>query len=741
MKILNKFAAGLLAVVSVVVMASSAVSCTRTELTDSTEFAVYFAGGTDIGPSMSMNLPAPTWKGQTPSDFAIYRVTLEGELYETDSFTIDPTSGIISIRNTDDLDVGLYSLSISCVSGGRAWEFPDAVTVNMMNPVPEGITVKPSSLAVSLESIRGAIMDTDLPTAQVTTDGNHISITSYSIANVRLNGAAVEAGDYFSIDNSGLITITPGNMDITPGEYTLDIRLTTAIADAESEEGIFTDALAIDVTSPPLGVSYSTSPARVEQGYGHTSSAPQLNGSSAEVNYSIRSVSPETAASAFSIDPATGVITLAENNGLEIGTVCTVSLTVSNAYGTADFDDVYEVTIVDYIAPVTTFSYGDLTIIQAQEISHPYSEMDGDEVTFAFGESLDPQVAEYLSIDEVTGLITAAGGHGIPMGTWTVPVTATNVKGSLETMFTLQVNRNPYYFTYVSWGNNIGLEPVTDYASQFRYETRTSGQTVSVAETDLPDGVPVTWAVEGLTDGAPDVTIDQSGTLTLRARNSGPRVDAYLVTVTAGEGLTGETSLRVPVFIFTRAAADAVRIEYTPFVFQVNPRTGGRSASPEITGVADMSQFYIDYRSSFGYWNLNGPESHVSGTVSANNPGCFMGHLWDSYWQGTLGQASSNYGAKAPMSYYENNGQGSSSDNRNPTMALGYTDPSDYSVVINPGRFVYDNAYADGFMIGQMSWITDGASYDNASALETAISGGTRQYLLAIWFDTDFVNE
>ena len=74
-------------------------------------------------------------------------------------------------------------------------------------------------------------------------------------------------------------------------------------------------------------------------------------------------------------------------------------------------------------------------------------------------------------------------------------------------------------------------------------------------------------------------------------------------------------------------------------------------------------------------------------------------------------------------------------------MALGYTDPSDYSVVINPGRFVYDNAYADGFMIGQMSWITDGASYDNASALETAISGGTRQYLLAIWFDTDFVNE
>ena len=58
----------LLAAISIVGMMAAVSSCRDSELTDETEFAVYFAGGTDIGPGQSMNLTAPTWKGQTPSD-------------------------------------------------------------------------------------------------------------------------------------------------------------------------------------------------------------------------------------------------------------------------------------------------------------------------------------------------------------------------------------------------------------------------------------------------------------------------------------------------------------------------------------------------------------------------------------------------------------------------------------------------------------------------------------------------
>ena len=735
----------LLAAISIVGMMAAVSSCRDSELTDETEFAVYFAGGTDIGPGQNMDLTSPTWKGQTPSDFKIYRITLDGELYETESFSIDSETGIISIRNTSSLEVGLYSLSISCKSGGNYYEFPDAVTVNMMKPVPDEIKVEPAELVVSLETIRTALFDSELPTAQVTTDGDHITVTSYSIANVHYDGATIENKNYFSISKDGVISITMGNMDILPGVYTLDLKLTTAIADAESEEGIFTDALTINVTAPPMELVYSSSPARVEENYGHTSAAPQLTGSRDGIVYSIKTVSPESAASVFSVDQSTGVITLAEANWLPIGTICSVSLTVTNDYGTADFDDVYNVTIVDYIAPITEFSYEDLTIIQGQEFSHKVSVMDGDEVTYAFGESLTSELAEYLSINETSGAVSAEHGHGLPMGTYTVPVVATNIKGSMETSFSLKVDRNPYYFTYVNWGNNLGLTPAEDYASQFRFEPRKANQTAQIVSTDLPDDVPVTWSYIELTKDAPDFSIDNDGTLTLKARNSGPRLDIYLVTVTAGEGQVGETSVKVPVCVATAAADGDVAIEYSPFVFQVNPRTGGRSAAPEIKGVDDMTQFYLDYRASFMYYNLEGPDSHISNTTAMSKDNYqsggskyFLANVWDSYYQGTLGQVSSNYGAKAPMSYYENNGR---NDNNSPTMALGYVDPSDYSVVINPGKFTYNSTYANGLLQGQMSFITNGGGYSTDKELENAISGGTRQNLIVIWFDTDFTNE
>ena len=74
-------------------------------------------------------------------------------------------------------------------------------------------------------------------------------------------------------------------------------------------------------------------------------------------------------------------------------------------------------------------------------------------------------------------------------------------------------------------------------------------------------------------------------------------------------------------------------------------------------------------------------------------------------------------------------------------IARGYVETLQNTPLVLQAYVFYLALPYIGFMIGQMSWITDGASYDNASALETAISGGTRQYLLAIWFDTDFVNE
>ena len=100
----------------IVIMSVVYTSCDDTETTDSTKFTIFYSGMTDIGPSMSGRISSPTYKGNTPSDFAITKVTLKGEAYSGDCFTIDPNDGFISINSTKDMQVGLYKLSISCWS-------------------------------------------------------------------------------------------------------------------------------------------------------------------------------------------------------------------------------------------------------------------------------------------------------------------------------------------------------------------------------------------------------------------------------------------------------------------------------------------------------------------------------------------------------------------------------------------------------------------------------------------------
>lgn len=228
-----------LAILMVVGLCVTNSSCTDPETTDSTKFALFYAGITDIGPSMSFNLDAPTYIGGAPSDFAITRVTLNGETYDTNSFAIDTNTGSISLSNTSELPVGLYTLSVSCYSNGNYYEFKDIVTINMMKPVPDGISVEPNKISAEFADIISTESTVELPTAQVTTEGDHISIQKYIIANVRKDGVLVEENDFFTISSTGEISIVKGESKIQPGKYVLDLKLTTAIVDEAAEEGIF----------------------------------------------------------------------------------------------------------------------------------------------------------------------------------------------------------------------------------------------------------------------------------------------------------------------------------------------------------------------------------------------------------------------------------------------------------------------------------------------------------------------
>lgn len=711
-----------LAIFMVVGLCVAHSSCTDSETTDSTKFAIFYAGITDIGPSMNFNLEAPTYIGGAPSDFAITRITLNGETYDTNSFAIDSKSGAISLSNTSELSVGLYTLSVSCYSNGNYYEFKDIVTVNMMKPVPAGISVEPNKLKAEYGEIINTESTIELPTAQVTTDGNHISIKKYIIANVHKEGVLVEKNDFFKVSATGEISIIRGKSSLQPGKYVLDLKLTTAIVDEETEEGIFANAIEIDVTSKPLSLVYTPNSIRVEAKTKNVSTVPTLVGSDNELTYKIKSVTPEN--TLVTIDPTTGVITLDAENTLEVGNTCEVSVTATNQYGSTDFDNVYTMSIVAFIKPIELFEYENTEeIIQATAFEHPVKSIIGDEVSYSFV-NLDPKLSD-LKIDVVTGKISASKGNSIPVGQHTITVLAKNNKGEKETSFNLNVIKNKNYFTYVHWGNNLTLTPAKNYASQYRVNSNEEllALSLSVSESDIPEGADVTWAFDSASSSVSGVKVSKSGVVTFTKGWVAGKCFMVLITATIGKNTPAEVIVKTPIFIDCSAPVNGVTVSYTPFVYQINPRTGGSSVIPQVSGVADRSLFLMDYRRNFNYYNINGPAEHINGQPSVANS--FMFSVWKAYFD-TIKDAAVNTGARKPMSYYDNTTQ--------LAIPLGYVDAANnQSVKMNPNKWQNDYGYANGVIIGEMTFTTDGKSAYLGDSKNT-----NKIFPIAIWFDTKF---
>ena len=265
---------------------------------------------------------------------------------------------------------------------------------------------------------------------------------------------------------------------------------------------------------------------------------------------------------------------------------------------------------------------------------------------------------------------------------------------------------------------------------------------------------------------APNATIDEkTGAIKFaKTRDDARQVDIYLVTVTNGKGQTGETVIDIPVFLHSSAKDGEQTIEYTPLVCKINPQTGGTTHAPVLKNISDEERVNLlaDYRRDFAFYNLGGPESHISNlpsfdpeqkaymnndiTTDSDGNKFFLVHVWDYYWQTTIQHTASNYGSKSPMSYLANSGDNVENNGIKPktlAMPLGYVNPaSDYAVTINPRKFIYNNAWADGLFIGQIVWgIIDPAKTEKERENEVnGISGAGKIVPIVIWFDPNYEN-
>lgn len=711
-------------IIALLTIISAAVSCTSA-LTDTGEFALYYPGITDIGPSTNMDL-TPSWHGGTPGAFEVYKVTLDGEPVTADFFSIDPDNGVFQIRKSDAAAVGKYSISIACSVNGKRFEFPDAIVVNMMPAIPEGITVEPNNIVLLLSQVTNIGSDEELPTAQIKTEGEHISIKNYTICGVRRDGTPVEDwSGLFSVDKTGEFSILK-NSAFKAGIYVIDFKLTTMVVGMDSSEGIFTDALTVEIASPPISLAYTPSSSKVEAERAFVSNVPEFMGSATDLEFSIKSIVPQT--EYVSIDKTNGVITLAEGHDLAVGEEIVISVSAKNSYGSRDFDQVLKLTIVEYIAPITKFEYNDTTVWQGTKVTLKPRAKDGDEVTYSF-EDL-PETLSEMSIDASTGVISVAKKNAIALGNYTFKVKAENPKGAMIAQINWNTIENPYAFTYVRWGNNLDLTPAENYANQFRVSV-TDPLEIPVAATDIKEGVEVTYAISGGSN-TKCATIDaQTGTITTdpsyaAGKVADMRAHFVFVTVKAGVGTSGETSMKIPVFFDFNTLRGDYTIEYTPFAILCNPKEGTTSNPPvikkngaELTA-DELSKITMDFRRSFNYWNLNGPANHKNGAPDKEKT-TFLGHIWNAYY--TAINVKYNKSSRDPISSYGRP--------EHISKTAGYVKQDTRALYIAPEKFMDDDGYANGIFTGQITFADTG---NDPSKAEDPF----RLFPLFVWFDTQF---
>lgn len=755
-KVFNKMMAGLLVCTAIL------AACTKNELTDGDKFMLFYPDITDIGPSTNMDLD-PTYHGAKPTDFNVYDVKYNGSTIQTECFQVDPVSGRLMIKDTEDLGVGVYTISISCKSSGTTYEYPDIITVNMMKAVPEGIVVDPSVIELLITQVNDVNSIEELPVARVTTDGDHITIKSYRIANVTRDGIKMDDWNaYFRIEEAtGLISIIK-NGTFVAGKYNFDLRLVTSAVNASSEEGLFVNAFTVDIVSPPLSLAYDPEVKRVEVGSEFISTAPSYVASSKDLVFAIKAIYPENVP--LTIDSATGVLTLDADNGLVPGDEIQVSISLTNAYGTKNFDQITKIQITDFIQPISKLSYNDSTVWHGTAYTLKPKEVDGDDVRFSFVD-LPEALSEELSIDDLTGKISAVKGNKIQKGAYNVTVKVANDKGEMTETLALTVIDNPYFFTKVSWGNNLGLTPAGDYASQHRITTFTENIAVPL-DKETSDITDAGWekikfeivggSVIKDTDTLPtyadidaatgNLTVHPSKVGTTKAANL--RAHMAIVKITCGEGTSGQTVRKVPVFFdfnlprqdSSQPNAPVYTVEFNPFVFQCNPKKGGTFVVPtfkDVNGnVVDPVEAQITMTmhgpNKQQYWNIDGPASHLDGIPSVE--GGFLHALWKQY--GADANVTPNYANAYPVYKYLED----KTSQKYASARIGYMQ-DDLKMYIKKDKWIdSDGNYADGVFVSQVRMGYKGLD-GTVKRADATTAPYNNMYPFFIWFDTEFNTE
>lgn len=684
-------------------MLAGLYSCDKEEL--SSPRTLQYISVTNIGPGMYFKAE-PYYKGLTPSDFSIRKIKFNGEPKEVSGFEINPATGVITIVKDNQLEAGKYTLSVGCVSAGETLSFEDVLTVNMLPATPAAFTYKQPVVTIEYGS---------RDTATVGEISETVSIEKFLLKQE-------EGKEYFQIDPAtGMVTLNPANTpgEPFPGHYNVIVGVTTP-----SGTAYYDNILEFNITSAPLELAYNPRILKIETGFPGISQVPTLKGSPDEIVYAIESRQPET--DEIKIEPATGKIYTEMGNSLPIDQEYKITVNAVNKYGSKTFSNVLTCLVIDFIAPISGFSYP-----QTEMIFHGTAEIDksagfiGDEVTFSLGTL--PAGLSALNIDPLTGRISVAKGNTIPKDEYQITVNATNPKGTETTVLKLVVIANPYEFTVFKYGNNLGLP---EDANAYQYAARKTELPLEIAAPNTDATTDVVFEkgqAFGFIKTAGIEVNPGTGAITVTQDVIGVDysvVGGIYIKATTGKGSPEEFSVSVPVFINIIVPQSGVTIRYIPFVAKINSKTGGKTVAPTITGT-DADKFFIDFRRDFKFFD------QVSMTEQTTSSKGLLGQLWIRYY---TGKPKVETGSKEPVSLYMvKNGQFTPYD---ANEKLCYTDgeatgADRFRIAVNPGKWFDDSGnQANGIFTGGMTFITDG------DALK--INDGKKICPVMIWMNPEF---
>ena len=115
--------------------------CEKSDFADKTVFALHYMGISNVHPGETAT-SSPSYIGETPSDFSIFAITLNGNIYynpkidgeltDQSTFYVDPVVGTFKLQNSSALRPGTYKVGIACTSAGVEYSYPEAIVLTII---------------------------------------------------------------------------------------------------------------------------------------------------------------------------------------------------------------------------------------------------------------------------------------------------------------------------------------------------------------------------------------------------------------------------------------------------------------------------------------------------------------------------------------------------------------------------------------------------------------------------------